>query len=75
MLGEVTASRCASALEKPNRSAAATAPPGFHLPTMTTARPMKPLPTVMFWLNECTKPIERNTPPSAANAPEAMTAQ
>ena len=29
---------------------------------------MKPLPAVMFWVNELTKPIDRNAPPSAASA-------
>ena len=75
MVGEKTGSRCASALEKPNSSAAASAPPGRHLPKMTAARPMKPGPNVMFWLNEWTKPIDRKTPPIAANTPEAMTAR
>ena len=75
VLGENTGSRCATALENPNSIAAASAPPGFHLPKITAASPMKPLPKIMFSLNEWTKPIERNTPPSAANPPEAMTAR
>ena len=54
-----SASRCASALEKPNRSAAAKAPNGRQLPKMSAASAMKPRPAVMFSLNECTKPIER----------------
>src|SRR3954464_9930902 len=55
VLGEKTGSRCARALEKPNSSAAASAPPGRHLPKMTAARPMNPRPAVMFWLKEWTK--------------------
>ena len=59
----------------PNSSAAASAAPGRHLPTITTASAMNPRPAVMLWLNECTKPIERNAPPIAASMPEAITAR
>ena len=67
-------SRSASALENPKSSVAAQVGNGRHLPKMSAARPMKPVPLVIPWLNECTKPIERYAPPSAAIAPDAITA-
>src|SRR3954453_6388027 len=73
-LPEYVGSRCASALEKPKRSAAAKAPPGRQRPKISAASAMKPRPAVMFWLNEWTKPIERYAPPSAARMPETTTA-
>src|SRR4051812_4622311 len=63
----------ATALEKPKSSAAKNAPNGRHLPKMSAASAMKPRPAVMFSVNELTKPSDRNTPPSAASAPEAVT--
>jgi len=71
---EKVGSRCAIALENPNRHAKASAPPGRHRPQMTTASAMYPRPAVRFWLNEPRKPIDRYAPPSAANPPEVMTA-
>jgi hypothetical protein len=66
--------RCASALEKPKRKVAASRPNGRQRPKISAASAMKPRPALMFWLKEWTKPIERKTPPSAASAPDAMTA-
>ena len=73
--GENTGSRCASAVEKPNSSAAISAPPGRQRPKISAASAMKPLPMVMFCENECTKPIERYAPPAPASTPEVTTAR
>src|SRR5215207_10447904 len=67
--------RCASAVEKPNSSAPASAPNGRQLPKITAARAMKPRPAVISSLNEPNRPIDRYTPPTAASAPEAVTAR
>src|SRR4051812_36567801 len=71
---ERSGSRCASALENPNNTAAEKAPKGRQPPKIKAASAMKPRPAVMFSVNELTKPIERKTPPSAASAPDSVTA-
>ena len=53
---------------------AASAPAGRQRPKISAASAMKPRPAVMFCVNVCRKPIERNAPPSAASPPEVMTA-
>src|SRR5439155_5367848 len=73
-LGHGSARRNDSAVEKPNRSAAAKAPKGRQLPKISAARPMKPRPAVMFSLKEPRNPIERYAPPSAASIPDTITA-
>jgi hypothetical protein len=55
----IVPSLCASALEKPKSSAAPNAPTGRQRPKINAASAMKPRPSVMFSLNECTNPIER----------------
>ena len=71
---ENAGSRCATALEKPNRSAPASAPHGRQPPKITAASAMKPRPAVMFSLNEPSSAIDRYAPPMAASTPEAVTA-
>ncbi len=71
---ERSGSRAARALEKPKSSAAAKAPNGRQPPKMRAASAIKPRPAVMFSVNELTNPIERKTPPSAASAPDSVTA-
>ena len=55
--------RCASARETPNSSVAANSPRGLQRPKIIAASAMNPRPAVMFCVNECTKPMERNAPP------------
>ena len=59
-------------VEKPNSSAAVSAPPGRQRPKISAASAMKPLPTVMFCENECTKPIDRYAPPAPASTPDVI---
>src|SRR5204863_8170276 len=63
-----------SAVEPPNRSAAANAPNGRQLPKITAASAMKPRPAVMFSLNDPRYPIDRYDPPSAESMPDRNTA-
>src|SRR5581483_4945130 len=71
---EYVGSRNASAVEKPNRSAAPHAPNGRQLPKIIAASAMNPRPSVMFSVKlPVPASIERNAPPSAASIPETST--
>src|SRR5215210_5224260 len=72
---EKAGSRWASAVEKPNRHAPASAPQGRQPPKITAASAINPRPAVICSLKEPTSAIDRYAPPAAASAPEATTAR